>query len=140
VVRTGVKKLMQANARGEIMLMITPEVWEDLMTDIADTSGYNSMISDNMRDAINAGALDVRIPLLGCTVGMVTSGIAETGDVKCGLYTPEALGYAQAWDIRVAFQRQEASIGYDIVASSAYAVGEIDDSFGVEVLADGADA
>lgn len=141
LVRQGVKKLMQANARGDITLAITPEVWEDLQADMASASGgYNTMVSDNMRDAINQGALDVRIPILGCNIVVVTSGISETGDVKCGLFTREALGYAYAWDFKAEFQRRSKAVGWDFTVSAAYEVKELEDSFGVELLVDGADA
>lgn len=138
--RAGVKKLLQKNAVGEIYLVITPEVWEDLWTDMASTSGSNALISDRARDAIMSGIVDPSIRIHGAVPVVVTSGISETGDVKCGLFTREALGYAFAWDFKVEFQRRSKGVGWDVTASSAYAVGEIDDNMGIEVLCDGADA
>lgn len=135
-VRAGVKKLIQNGATGDIYLVITPEVLEDFYADLASQSAGGAAISDNTRDAVLRGEMPL---VYGVRPLVVTSGISEAGDVKCGLYTAQALGYASMWDFKVEIARNAAAVGYDVVVSSAYAVGEIDDTQGVEVLCDGAD-
>lgn len=130
---TGVKKLRQANAVGDIYLAVTPEVMEDLFT-VYSTNTNNT--TDGLRNAVMAGEMP---SIYGVRVVLVTSGITETGDIKCGMFTKEALGYAVSWDIKMEMIRVPSVVGFEIVASSCYAVGEIDDSLGVEVLVDGTD-
>jgi len=139
VVRLGLKKLQQASAHGPVYFVMTPEVWEDILADLATYNGANVMLSDTMRDAINRGLIDPQISLYGVSPIVVTSGISEATDVKCGLLTQGALGYAEAWDIKVVAQERGKVVGTEVTASAAYAVGEIEDAFGIEVIADGAD-
>lgn len=138
-VKTARKTLIKAGAVGELWLVITPEVWDDLMTDLATTGTGNNVVSDRMRDAIMAGVIDSELKVWGVNPVVVTSGIDESGDVKCGLFERRALGYAPAWDFKVEIQRNAKKIGYDLVVSSAYAVGEISDVLGIELLCDGED-
>lgn len=129
----GVKNLRQHNSMGDIYMAITPEVMEDLFP-IYSTNTNQTM--DMIRNQVMAGQMPT---IYGVRVVLVTSGISEAGDIKCGMFTREALGYAVTWEIKVEMIRIPAGIGFDIVASSCYAVGEIDDDYGVEVLVDGAD-
>ena len=138
LVKQGVKKLLQAGATGPIYFVFTPEVWEDFTADLI-TSGNASLVSDNMKDKILSGAIDQGFTLFGAIPVCATSGISEVGDVKCGLFTREALGYASKWDFKFEVQRRSKAVGWDITASAAYAVGEIDDAMGIELLVDGAD-
>lgn len=137
VLRTGVKKLLKAGGAGPIFFVFTPEVWDNLMANLASTSGANSIVSDAMKDKILGGAVDMNYTLFGAIPICCTSGVDESGDVKCGLFRREALGYAEAWDFKFEVQRQAKGVGWDIVATAGYAVGEIDDTQGVEVIADG---
>lgn len=139
VLKGGVKTLLQNGAQGDIFFVFTPEVWDDWLADLASTSGGNAMLSDRAKDAILAGKIEREIKIYGATPVLVTSGVSETGDVKCGLLTEDAIGYAEAWDIKVELERAALAIGQRLVASCAYALGEIEDTAGVEVLCDGAD-
>lgn len=127
------KKLFQNDADGYPYLVMTPEVMEDLWT-LYSLNTNNT--ADNVRTAIYAGEM----PVIYGVKPFVINGVDETGDVKCGMFTKEALGVAFAWEIKVEIQRRAKLVGYDFVASSAYAVGEINDGYGVELLVDGADA
>lgn len=136
VVRSGIKTLMKKGFVNPV-LVISPEVWDDLMTDAATTDAGNNIISDSMRDAVARGE---QVPFYGATL-IVVNGIDETADVKCGLYdAANAIGYAESWDVRVEFQRSAVGVGWDAVASSAYEVGVVNANAGIEILADGEDA
>jgi hypothetical protein len=140
LVRQAKKILMQADEDVEdLILCMTPEVFDDLWADMQSTSGSNSLLSDNVRDAIMAGAEDVKI--LGCQPVIVASGISETGDVTCGLFNRDALGITLVPpDIHTGMQYIAAQIAMDLVFSSWYAVGEKNDAGGVALLVDGADS
>lgn len=133
ILLAGVKTLRQHNAVGDIYFAITPEVMEDLFT-VYSTNTSNT--TDALRTAVMAGQMPT---IYGVRVVLITSGISEATDLKCGMFTREALGYASSWDIKIEMQRVPSVVGFEIVASACYAVGEIDDGCGVEVLCDGAD-
>jgi len=137
-IRAAKKKLLQANAPGPHYFVFTPEVWEDLHTQL-QASGATNLLSDRAKDALLAGVIDTDISFFGLVPVCVTSGISEVGDVKCGAFSPLALGYVEAWDFKVLTSQNTFKVGTDISVSSSYAVGEIDDAFGIELLADGAD-
>ena len=132
LIRQAKKILMQNDADGIPYLVLTPEVAEDLL---GLYSLNTSNTADNVRDAVYAG----QMPVIYGVRPFVINGPTETTDLKCGMFTREALGIAVAWEVKVEIQRRAKLVGYDFVASSAYAVGEINDGYGVELLVDGAD-
>ena len=67
------------------------------------------------------------------------TGGADEADTKTAMWSPAAIGWVEGYDIRIETQRDASIRGYEIVATSFYAVGEIEDVFGVEMLLDNAD-
>jgi hypothetical protein len=114
-------------------MAITPEVMEDLWT-IYSTNTNNT--AENLRAAIFAGQMP---EIYGVRPIVCTSGIDESGDVVCGVYSREAIGMAVMWDLRIKMVEKPSSVGYEITASSAYAVKEINDLCGCGLTADGQD-
>jgi len=132
LIRQGKKTLMQNDADGIPYLVLTPEVAEDLL---ALYSLNTNNTADNVRDAVYAG----QMPVIYGVKPFVINGPTETIDLKCGMFTKEALGIAVKKDVQVDVQRNALKIGWDFVVSQIYAVGEINDGYGVELLVDGAD-
>jgi len=134
-VKSGIKSLMDKGFRNPY-LVVTPTVWSDLMEDAMTVSGNAGLvISDNMRDAISRGEV---VPFYGAQL-VVFNGVADdgNGDYKCALLDPQAIGYAEEWDVRVEVQRAAEYAGNRVVVTSSYAVVEANDSAGIEILADG---
>lgn len=139
-IRQAVTKLLQANAPEPYYFGFTPEVWQDWMAYLTTSGQGANVLSDEAKNKIVARVVDPSITIHGVVPVLITSGVSEAGDLKCGIWSQWALGYAEAWDIKVEPQRASKGVGTDFTASTAYAVGEIDDTMGVEVLVDGADA
>lgn len=135
VIRQGRKKLLQQSVQpnAEMFLVITPEVFEDLMG-LYSLNTNNT--SDVIREAIYRGEAP---PIYGVRIVLHTSGLSEAGDIKCGLFARDALGMAVSWDMKLEVTRRPRAIGWDFVMSSSYAVGELIDLHGIEMLLDGAD-
>ncbi len=62
--------------------------------------------------------------------------IDGSGDAKGAMFVPEALGLAMKWDIKIEPQRDASIRGWELNATAAYGVGELQDSKGVELYFD----
>ncbi len=62
--------------------------------------------------------------------------IDGSGDCKGAVFAPEALAIAMKRDFQIAPQRDESLRAWELNATAVYGVGELDDSYGVEVLGD----
>ena len=62
--------------------------------------------------------------------------IDGNGDCKGAVFAPEALAIAMKRDFQIAPQRDESLRAWELNATAVYGVGELDDSYGVEVLGD----
>jgi hypothetical protein len=129
----GVTQLRNQSALGEIFLVITPDVAQDLLTLYSSNTNNTA---PGQREKAMAGEMP---EIYGVTPIVCTSGISQVGDVKCGMFTREALGYVNQWGYKLEPQRENMQVGTAIAVSASYAVGEINDSLGVEVLVDGTD-
>jgi N4-gp56 family major capsid protein len=59
-------------------------------------------------------------------------------DAKGAVFAPEALAIAMKRDFQIEPQRDASNRAFELNATAIYGVGELDDSFGVEVLSDAA--
>jgi N4-gp56 family major capsid protein len=59
-----------------------------------------------------------------------------SGDSKGAMFVPSALGLAIKWDIKVEPQRDASLRGWELNATAAYGVAELQDSMGVELYFD----
>jgi len=60
------------------------------------------------------------------------------GDAKGAVFAPEALAIAMKRDFQIEPQRDASLRAFELNATAVYGVGELDDSFGVEMLFDSA--
>jgi len=137
----GIRQLMSAQAPRPYYLAITPHVFEDLL---ALYSTNTNQTSADIRNAVlNKGELPPIygvMPLLIDNLAAGTSaGKADAADAKCGLFSREAIGYVEITDIKLEVQRDASMRANEIVATSVFAAGEIEDTFGVEMLVDNKD-
>lgn len=140
-IAAGVRYLLSAKAPRPYYLAITPHVFEDLLALYSTSTNWTS---NAIRDAVlQRGELPPIYgvyPLLIDNLASGTSaGKADGADAKCGLFSRGALGCATMWDINVEPQRDASIVGNEIVVSTCYAVGEVKDTWGVEVLVDNKD-
>jgi len=59
-------------------------------------------------------------------------------DAKGAIFVPEALGLAVKWDIKIEPERDASLRGWELNATAAYGVGELQDGAGVEMYFDAA--
>jgi len=59
-------------------------------------------------------------------------------DAKGAVFAPEALAIAMKRDFQIEPQRDASNRAFELNATAIYGVGELDDSFGVEILSDAA--
>lgn len=128
-----ITKLENQNAMRPYYLVITPEVKMDLLTLYSANTNIAAL---SQRDDTMTGEMP---EIYGVRPIVVTSGISQVGDIKCGMFTREALGFAEEWDFKIEIQRENMTVGWAVAVTASYAVGEINDKQGVEVLVDGAD-
>jgi len=62
--------------------------------------------------------------------------IDGSGDSKGAIFVPEAVGLAVKWDIKVEPERNASLRGWELNATAAYGVGELQDGAGVEMYFD----
>jgi len=59
-----------------------------------------------------------------------------SGDAKGAIFTPEALAVAMKRDFNLEPQRDASNRGWELNATAVYGVGELDDTYGVEMYFD----
>lgn len=135
--------LVAAKAPRPYYFAFTPHVFEDLLG-IYDTN--TNITPASVREAVVSGGVIPTIfglrPLLIDNLASGTSaGKADAADAKCGVFSGAALGYVfkPGSEIKIETQRDASLRAFELVATSVYAVGEIEDNWGVELLVDNKD-
>ena len=64
--------------------------------------------------------------------------IDGSDDAKGAVFAPEALAIAMKRDFQIEPERDASNRAFELNATAVYGVGELDDSFGVEILSDAA--
>jgi len=130
-----VSKLKQAGVpSNDMSCVLHPAVAYDLKANMTNTFA-NPNPTDVANEALRTGFVG---QLAGVNV-YESSNMANTGtggDFKGGLFHKDALGLAMLQDIKIETQRDASIRGTEIVATAVYGVGELHDSYGIEVLAD----
>ena len=130
-----VSKLKQAGVpSNDMSCVLHPAVAYDLKANMTNTFA-NPNPTDLANEALRTGFVG---QLAGVNV-YESSNMANTGtggDFKGGLFHKDALGLAMLQDIKIETQRDASIRGTEIVATAVYGVGELHDSYGIEVLAD----
>jgi N4-gp56 family major capsid protein len=130
-----VSKLKQSGVpSNDMSCVLHPAVAYDLKANMTNTFA-NPNPTDVANEALRTGFVG---QLAGVNV-YESSNMADTGtggDFKGGLFHKDALGLAMLQDIKIETQRDASIRGTEIVATAVYGVGELHDSYGIEVLAD----
>ena len=124
---------LRANALNvdECAVVLHPKIAYDLKAGLTNTFA-NANANDLANEALRSG-------FVGRLAGMPvfeTSNIANTGnagDYKGGAFHRDALAIAMMEDVKIETQRDASLRADEIVATSVYGVGEIHDSYGVEL-------
>ena len=134
-----VAKLRAAGVPGDdLACVIHPQVAFDLKSGLTNTFA-------NPNPGVGNEAL--RTGFVGQIAGVdvyETSNIADssgnepgtTGDYKGAVFHRDALGLAMMQDLKIEVQRDASLRADEIVATAVYGVGELQDSYGIEILAD----
>lgn len=136
-----IQQLMSAKAPRPYFLAITPHVFEDLLAIYSTNTSFSAEAIRNQ--VLNEGTMPpiygVQPLLIDNLASGTSAGKADGADAKCGVFSKKALGIVQGYRIRIELERVAALRGYKVVITSFYAVGEIEDTFGVELLVDNKD-
>ena len=114
----------------ECAVVLHPKIAYDLKSGLTNT--FAGLDTETSNEAIRAG-------FVGTLAGMPifeTSNMANTGtagDYKGGAMHKDALAIAMMQDVKIETQRDASLRADEIVATSVYGVGEIHDSYGVEL-------
>tara|TARA_B110000285_G_scaffold214444_1_gene259777 strand:+ start:2504 stop:3352 length:849 start_codon:yes stop_codon:yes gene_type:complete len=117
----------------ETYCVLHPKVAYDLKSGITNTfAGLPSDISNEaMRNGYVGQIAGIKIFETG---NMANTGTA--GDYKGGMFHKDALGLATLQEIKIATQRDESMRATEIVATSVFGVGELHDTYGIELAYD----
>jgi len=117
-----------------VSAVIHPMVAYDLKANLT-----NTFANANGNDLANEALRNGFVGRLGGVPIFETTNIANTGtagDYKQGVFHSDALGMAMMQDLKIETQRDASLRADEIVATAVYGVGELQDSYGVEVLSD----
>ena len=117
----------------DLALVIHPMVAHDLKRGMTNT--YAGLDTDISNEALRSGFIGTLfgVPVFE-TANMANTGTA--GDYKGAMFHRDALGLAMMQDLKIEVQRDASLRADEIVATAVYGVGELQDSYGIEILAD----
>ena len=117
----------------DLALVIHPMVAHDLKRGMTNT--YAGLETDISNEALRSGFIGT----LFCVPVFETANMANTGtagDYKGAMFHRDALGLAMMQDLKIEVQRDASLRADEIVATAVYGVGELQDSYGIEIVAD----
>ena len=117
-----------------VSAVIHPMVAYDLKANLT-----NTFANANGNDLSNEALRNGFVGRLGGVPIFETTNIANTGttgDYKQGVFHRDALGMAMMQDLKIETQRDASLRADEIVATAVYGVGELNDTYGVEVHSD----
>ena len=97
----------------------------------------NTFVNPNAGDLQNEA---MRTGFIGTIAGVQifessnVDGTTDTDNCKGGIFSQDALGLAMMQDIKIETQRDASLRTDEIVATAVYGVGELHDSYGIEML------
>ena len=117
----------------DLALVIHPMVAHDLKRGMTNT--YAGLDTDISNEALRSGFIGTLfgVPVFE-TANMANTGTA--GDYKGAMFHRDALGLAMMQDLKIEIQRDASLRADEIVATAVYGVGELQDSYGIEIVAD----
>jgi len=117
-----------------VSAVLHPMVAYDLKANLT-----NTFANANGNDVANEALRNGFVGRLGGVPIFETTNIANTGttgDYKQGVFHRDALGMAMMQDLKIETQRDASLRADEIVATAVYGVGELNDTYGVEVHSD----
>ena len=117
-----------------VSTVLHPMVAYDLKANLT-----NTFANANGNDLANEALRNGFVGRLGGVPIYETTNIANdgtAGDYKQGVFHRDALGLAMMQDIKIETQRDASLRADEIVATAVYGVGELNDSYGVELHSD----
>ena len=114
----------------ECAVVLHPKIAYDLKSGLTNT--FAGLDTENSNEALRSGFVGTLagMPIFE-TANMANTGTA--GDYKGGAMHKDALAIAMMQDVKIETQRDASLRADEIVATSVYGVGEIHDSYGVEL-------
>lgn len=115
----------------ETVAVLHPKIAYDLKANLTNTfanANANDLANEALREGFVGQIAGVKI--------FETSNMANTGtagDYKGGIFHKDALALAMMQDIKIEVQRDASLRADEIVATAVYGVGELFDSYGVEL-------
>ena len=118
----------------DVSAVLHPMIAYDLKANLTNTFA-NSNANDLANEALRNGFVGrvAGVPIFE-TSNLANTG--TTGDYKNGVFHRDALGLAMMQDLKIETQRDASLRADEIVATAVYGVGELHDSYGIELLAD----
>ena len=118
----------------DVSAVLHPMIAYDLKANLTNTFA-NSNANDLANEALRNGFVGrvAGVPIFE-TSNLDNTG--TTGDYKNGVFHRDALGLAMMQDLKIETQRDASLRADEIVATAVYGVGELHDSYGIELLAD----
>ena len=117
----------------ETYCVLHPKVAFDLKSGLTNT--FAGLSTDLSNEALRGGFIGQIAGIKIFETGNM-SNTGTGGDFKGGMFHKDALALAMMQDIKIETQRDASLRADEIVATAVYGVGELHDSYGVEVLAD----
>ena len=117
-----------------VSAVLHPMVAYDLKANLT-----NTFANANGNDLANEALRNGFVGRLGGVPIYETTNVANdgtAGDYKQGVFHRDALGLAMMQDIKIETQRDASLRADEIVATAVYGVGELNDSYGVELHSD----
>jgi N4-gp56 family major capsid protein len=117
----------------ETYLVVHPKVAYDLKSGLTNT--FAGLDHDLSNEALRNGFIGQIAGIKIFETGNM-SNTGTAGDYKGGMFHKDALALAMMQDIKIETQRDASLRADEIVATAVYGVGELHDSYGIEVIAD----
>ena len=117
-----------------VSAVLHPMVAYDLKANLT-----NTFANANGNDLANEALRNGFVGRLGGVPIYETTNVANdgtAGDYKQGVFLRDALGLAMMQDLKIETQRDASLRADEIVATAVYGVGELNDSYGVELHSD----
>ena len=118
----------------DLACVVHPYIAYDLKAAITNTYA-NPNPSDVANEAMSTGFVG-RIAGVPVYESSNISNTGTTGDYKGALFHRDALGLAMMQDLKIETQRDASLRADEIVATAVYGVGELHDTYGVELMMD----
>ena len=129
-----VATLRQANVPGPYYGVLNPKVAYNVKKNLT-----NTFVNPNPNDLTNEA---LRTGYIGNIAGVQifessnVDGTTDTDNCKGAIFSQDALGLAMMQDLKIETQRDASLRADEIVATAVFGLGELHDSYGVELLAE----